>query len=328
MTVPNLTRATARALAVSALVVASAVHAAQPAYPTKPIRLVLPFPPGGGTDALARIFTPRLTESLGQTIVIDNRSGAAGNIANEIVARAAPDGYTLLMGFSTTLTVNPLLYKLSFDVHKDLAPITQLATAQYFLVLHPSVPAKSLKEFIALAKEKPGQLNYSSSGVGSPLHLAAELFKQRAGINIVHVAYKGGGPAGAAVLAGEVQVLFGSVASTFPQVKAGRLRALAVTSDKRSRLMPELPTIAESGFPGFNVTAWDSVLAPGRTPQPVLAKLNAEIVKVVKLPEVREAFLRVGYDPTATSARELAGIIKAETALWAKVIKEANIRAE
>lgn len=305
-----------------------AAHAPAQIYPNKPIRVVLPFPPGGGTDALARIISPRLSEGLGQSIVIDNRPGAAGNIANEIVAKAAPDGYTLLLGFATTLTANPSLYKLPFDVIRDLAPVTQLGTAQFFLVLHPSVPAKSLKEFIALAKEKPGQMNYSSSGPGSPLHLAAELFKQRAGINIVHVPYKGGGPAAAAVLAGEVQVLFGSVASTFPQVKAGKLRALAVTGDKRSYLMPDLPTISETGFPGFRVTGWDGVLAPGPTPRNIIVKLYTDIVRVLTVPEVREAFLRVGYEPTGTTPEQLAQIIKAETTLWAKVIKDAGIRPE
>ncbi len=319
-----------RAIAKSLLLAASLCYTAPllAQYPLKAIRLVLPFPPGGGTDALARIIAPRLAESMGQPFVIDNRAGAAGNIANEIVARAAPDGYTLLMGFSTTLTVNPQLYKLSFDVRKDLAPITQLATAQYFLVLHPSVQASSLKEFIALAKAHPRQLNFSSSGVGSPLHLAAELFSQRAGIELVHVAYKGGGPAAAAVLAGEVQVLFGSVASTIGHIKAGRLRALAVTGAKRSSLMPELPTIEESGFPGFRVTAWDSVLAPGGTPRPVIEQLNRAIVGVIRMPDVQKAFTNIGYEPTGTTPAELERIIESETALWAEVIKAANIKLD
>ncbi len=195
----------------------------------RPIRLLVPFAPGGGADALSRIITPKLHDALGQAWVVDNRGGAAGNIAAETVAKAAPDGYTALMGFSTVLTVNPSLYKLPYSVEKDLQPVTLLATAQYILVIHPSVAAGTLKEFIALAKQKPGSLNYASAGVGSPLHLAAELFKKRAGINMVHLAYKGGGPAAAAVLAGEAQVLFASVASSIPQVKAGRLKALATT---------------------------------------------------------------------------------------------------
>jgi tripartite-type tricarboxylate transporter receptor subunit TctC len=304
------------------------LNAANAAYPTKPIRIVLPFPPGGGTDALARIIGPRLTERLGQPVVIDNRSGAAGNIANETVARAAPDGYTLAMGFSTTLTVNPQLYKLSFNVMKDLAPITQLATAQYILVVHPSVQATSVKELIALAKARPGQLAYSSSGVGSPLHLAGELFSQRAGVKLLHVAYKGGGPAAAAVLSGEVQILFGSVASTLAQIKAGRLRALAVTGARRSQVAPDLPTIEESGFRGYRVIAWDSVLAPGGTPNALVSQLHDEIVKIVSMPEVRKLFLSIGYEPTGTTPSELAQIIKDETALWSGVIKTANIKVE
>lgn len=298
-------------------------------YPTKPIRLVLPFPPGGGTDALARIIGPRLSESLGQTLVIDNRAGAAGNISAEIVARSQPDGYTLLVGFSTVLTTSKSLYsKLPFDPELDFEPITQLATAQYILVVHPSVPARSLAEFVALAKAKPGTLNYASSGAGSPLHLAAELFKTRAGIDLVHIAYKGGGPAALAVLAGEAQVLFGSVAATLPQTKTGRLRAFAVTGTKRSPLAPELPTIAELGYPGFNVTAWDSVLAPRGTPKKIIARLNAEIVKVLRAPDIAALIRNVGYEPTGTTPEELAAIIKTESATWAKVIKDANIRAD
>ena len=242
---------------------ASIAHGAD-SYPIRPSRLLVPFAPGGGADALARIITPKLHEALGQPWVVDNRGGAAGNLAAETVARAAPDGYTVFLGFGTVLTVNPSLYKLPYSVEKDLQPVTTLATAQYILVLHPSVPAGTLKEFIAVAKQKPGAFNYASAGVGSPLHLAAELFKKRAGINMVHLAYKGGGPAAAAVLGGEAQVLFGSVASSMPQVKAGRLKALATTGLKRSKVAPELPTIAESGFPGFDVSSWYALLVPGK----------------------------------------------------------------
>ncbi len=304
-------------------------HAAAQTYPNKPIRVVLPFPPGGGTDALARIIGPKLSEGLGQSLVIDNRPGAAGNIAAEIVARSAPDGYTLYMGFSTVLTTSKSLYsKLAFDPIRDFAPITQLATAQYILVLHPLVPAKSVNELIALAKAKPGSLNYASSGVGSPLHLAAELFKSRAGIDMVHVAYKGGGPAAAAVLGGETQVLFGSVASSLPHVKTGRLRALAVTGLKRSPLAPELPTLDESGFAGFNVTAWDSFVAPAGTTRSIIARVHAETVKVLRLPGIRELINNVGYEPTGTTPEQLAEIIRTETAIWAKVIKDAGIKPE
>ena len=298
------------------------------AYPTRPIRLLVPFAPGGGADTLSRIITPKLHDALGQPWVVDNRGGAAGNIAAETVARAAPDGHTVFMGFNTVLTVNPSLYKLSYSAAKDFQPVTLLATAQYILVLHPGVQAATLNEFIALAKRKPGSLNYSSAGVGSPLHLAAELFKKRAGISMVHLAYKGGGPAAAAVLAGEAQVLFGSVASSLPQVKAGRLKALATTGTKRSRVAPELPTIAESGFPGFDVSSWYALLVPAGTSPAIVNRLRGAAMKAVELPDVQEAMSRQGLDVETSTPQELAARIKAETAVWAGVIREAGIKAE
>lgn len=303
-------------------------HAADAAYPTRPIRLLIPFAAGGGADTLARILAPKLSEALGQTWVVDNRGGAAGNLAAEIVARAQPDGHTVFMGFSTVLTVNPSLYRLSFSMQKDLQPVALLATAQYILVLHPSVAAGTLKEFIALAKKKPGALNYASAGVGSPLHLAAELFKKRAGVDMVHVPYKGGGPAAAAVLAGEAQVLFGSVASSMPHVKGGRLKALATTGAKRSKVAPELPTIAESGFPGFDVGSWYAFLVPAKTPAPVVKRLHAEAVKAVGLPDVQKAMSRQGLEVETSTPQDLAKRISAETTVWAGVIRDAGIKAE
>jgi len=299
-----------------------------PAYPTKPIRVVLPFAPGGTSDGLARIIGPKLGEGLGQSLVIDNRPGAGGNIAAEIVARSAADGYTLYMGSAVLTTSKSLYSKLPFDPVRDFAPITHLATGPYFLVVHPSVPAKTVSELVAHAKAKPGGLNYSSPGVGVPAHLAAELFKSRAGINMVHVAYKGGGPAGLAVLAGETQVFFGTGASALPHVKAGRLRALAVTGLQRSAHAPELPTLDESGFRGFNITTWDSFVAPAGTPQAVIARIHAETVKVLRLPEIRERIINIGYEPTGTTPKELAEFIRTESALLAKVIKDANIRVD
>ena len=299
-------------------------------YPTRPIRLLVSFPPGGGADTLARIVTPKFAQSMGQQWVVDNRSGASGNIAPEIVAHAAPDGHTVLLGFNTVLTVNPSLYKkLPFDVARDFQAVTQLAAAQYILVLHPSVPAGSLKEFIALAKAEPGQLNYSSSGMGSPLHLAAELFKNRAGVNLVHVPYKGGGPAAAAILGGEVQVLFGSFASSLPHVRAGKLKALAVTGLKRSPVASELPTLNESGFPGFNVTSWYGLLVPAKTPEAIVKKLHQEALAALKLADVQEAMGRQGLEVTTNNnPAEFAALIRNETAIWAEVIKTANIRAD
>ena len=297
-------------------------------YPTRPIRWLIPFAPGGGADTLARIISPKLSDALGQQWVIDNRGGAGGNLAAEIVARAAPDGYTVFMGFSTVLTVNPSLYKLSFNVEKDLQPVTLLATAQYILVLHPSVPASTVKDFIALARQKPGSFNYSSAGVGSPLHLAAELFKKRAGVDMVHIAYKGGGPAAAAVLAGEAQVIFGSVASSMPHVKSGRLKALATTGARRSKVAPELPTMAESGFPGFDVSSWYALLVPAGTPIAIVNRLHGESVKAVAVPDVQQAMSRQGLEVETGTPQELAARIKTETAMWAEVIKAAGIRAE
>ena len=297
-------------------------------YPTRPVRLLVPFAPGGGADTLSRIITPRLHQELGQAWVVDNRGGAAGNLAAELVAKAAPDGYTVFMGFNTVLTVNPSLYKLSFSVETDLQSVTQLATAQYMLVLHPSVPAATLREFIALAKQKSGAFNYASAGVGSPLHMAAELFKKRAGINMVHIAYKGGGPAAAAVLGGETQVLFGSIASTLPHVKAGKLKALATTGAQRSKVAPDLPTIAESGFPGFDVSSWYALLVPAKTPPVIVSRMREAAIKAVGLPDVQQAMANQGLEVETSTPQELTARMKRETAVWAAVIKEAGIRAE
>ena len=298
-------------------------------YPQKSIRLLVGFPPGGGNDALMRVIAPRLSEALGQQLVIDNRAGAGGNIAAEVTAKSVPDGYTLMMGFSTILTTNPSLYRnVGFDSMRDFAPITQLATAQYVLVFHPSVAAKSVSELVALAKSRPGSLNYASSGIGAPPHLAGELFKRQAGVDMVHIAYKGGGPASTALLAGEAQLMFGSVPASIPHVKTGRLRGVAVTGLTRSMLVPELPTIAESGYPGFNVTAWGSLMAPAGTPRNIIRRLNEEAVRVVRLPEMRQPINNTGYEPTGTTPEQLAGFIRTESAVWAKVIRDANIRAE
>lgn len=298
------------------------------AYPTRPVRLVLPFAPGGGSDAIARVITPKLHDALGQQWVIDNRGGAAGNIAAEIVARAAPDGHTVFLGFSTVLTVNPLLYKLPFDVERDLVPVVMLTSGQYMLVVHPSVKADNLNEFVNQAKARPDSLNYGSAGIGTPLNLAAELFKSRAGITMTHVAYKGGGPASAAVLAGEVQVLFASLPSSLPHVKTGRLKALAVTGPKRSPAMPDLPTVAESGYPGYQVTSWYGFLVPARTPPHIVKILHDEGVRTMQLPDVREQMTRQGLEVSVKRPREFAAQMKEETALWAKLIKSAGIKLE
>lgn len=307
---------------------AAAAFAAEPAYPTRPIRLVVPFAPGGGVDVMSRILSPKLTDAMGQTWVVDNRAGAAGNLGADIVARASPNGYTVLAALNTQLTANPSLYKLPFSVEKDLQPITMLCTAEHIVVIHPSVQAKTLTEFIALAKQRPGAFNYASAGVGSSIHLAAELLKKRTGIQMSHVAYKGAGPAVAAMLAGETQVLAGTVVSTIQLIQAGRLRALASTGAKRSKVLPELPTVAESGYPGFDADAWYALLVPAGTPRYIVERIRTETIKAIQHPDSQAAMARLGLNPETTTPEELGARLKAETATYAAIIKEAGIRAE
>jgi tripartite-type tricarboxylate transporter receptor subunit TctC len=297
---------------------------------TRPLRLIVAFAPGGGSDTLARYLAPHLTEIVGQPIVVDNRTGAAGNIATEIVTKAQPDGHTLLWGFSSPLVINPSLYpKLPFQIERDLAPISLLATEQFILVTSQAVPASNVKELIGVARAKPGYLSYASAGVGTPHHLAAELFKSRAGgLDIAHVPYKGGGPATIAIIGGEAHMIFVSFAASLPHVKAKRLRALAVTGPRRSMEVPLIPTMQEEGFPGFDVRAWFGVLAPARTPPAVIGRLNGDLRKVVAIPEVRENLRRHGLDVTGSTPQEFADHLKREKALWARVISEAGIKAE
>lgn len=302
--------------------------ASSPDYPTRPIRLLLPFAPGGSADVIARIMTPKLAEAMGQQWVVDNRGGAAGNIAAETTARSAPDGHTVFLGLSTIVTANPALYKLPFSMEKDLQPVTQLTTSQYILVLNPNVPAASVKELIALAKQKPRSLNYSSGGVGSPLHLAAALFEKRAGIEMVHIPYKGGGAATTAVVAGEAQLGVASVASSMQLVKAGRLKAIATTGLKRSQVAPELPTLIESGFPGLEVVSWYGLLVPAGTPSTIVQRIRAEALKVVQAPDVREALAAQGLQVETSTPQEFAARIRSDTKTWAEVIRSAGIKAE
>ncbi|WP_454688426.1 tripartite tricarboxylate transporter substrate binding protein [Achromobacter aloeverae] len=322
---------TATMAAAIAALGAAPVHAAEDPskWPTRPIRLVLPFPPGGGTDTLARIMAPKLGALLGEPIVVDNRGGAAGNIATDIVAKSDPDGYTVLMGFNTALTMNPSLYRnLPFDVQRDFMPVTLLASAEYVLVVNPNLPVHSVQDLINLAKSKPGQLNYSSSGPGSPLHLAGELFKARTGTDITHIPYKGGGPATMGLLGGQAQLMFGSVAAVMPHVKEGKLRALAVTGLKRSEVAPDLPTLDQVGLRGFNVTSWYGLLVPKGTPAPIVDKLAAAAQKVVQLPEVRDAMAKQGLELSIDTPTEFADLIKTESATWADLIHKMNIHAD
>lgn len=309
-------------------IAAGVAQAAESAYPTRPVRLVVPFAPGGGVDATARIIAPKLSESMGQNWVVDNRTGAAGNIASEIVARANPDGHTVLLALDTQLTANPNLYSLPFSVEKDLQPVVILAVSDQMVVVHPGVPARTLKEFVALVKGKPGVFRHGSAGVGSSNHLAAELFKKVTGIDMVHVPYKGAGPAIAAILAGEIQMNVSSTASTIGHIQAGRVRALASTGLKRSPSLPEVPTVAESGYPGFEAIQWYGLVVPGATPKSIVARIHKDSLKALQSADVRASMERLGLQQEPTTPEELVARIRKETAKWAAIIKEAGIRVQ
>jgi tripartite-type tricarboxylate transporter receptor subunit TctC len=301
---------------------------AQGNYPAKPIRFIVPVAAGGGTDFTARLIGQKLTEAWGQPVIVDNRPGAAGNLGVEIATRAQPDGYTLVMPI-TSFSINPSLYsKLPFDTEKDLAPVVLVASAPLLLVVNPSMQANSVKELIALAKSRPGQLNYANSGNGTTAHLAGELFKRMAGVEVVSIAYKGGGPAVIDLIAGQVQIYFSTIPAALPQVKAGKLRALAVTSDKRVAEIADIPTVSESGLPGFEVVGWFGLFAPAGTPRPVITKLNHEIVKILKLAEVRDRFSGHGLITGGGTPEQTGAFLRAEIAKWGKLIKEAGIRIE
>jgi tripartite-type tricarboxylate transporter receptor subunit TctC len=309
-------------------------QAAQPAanapsgqYPNHPIRLICPFAPGGGTDLTARAIAQKLTEAWGQSVIVDNRPGANGTIAVDIATKALPDGYTLTM-ISSSHSVNSSLYKLPYDLTRDLAPITQATSQPYALVVNPSVPAKSVKELIALAKAKPDGVTYGSSGLGGLSHLSGALFASLAGIKMVHVPYKGGYPALNDVVGGQIQMLFSTLLQSDAMLKGGRVRALAVTTKKRSPAAPDLPTMQEAGVPGYEVAGWYGVLAPAKTPQPLIDRLNAEIVKGLKSPDVQSKLAADGSEAVGSTPAEFGAHIKSEIAKWAKVTREANIKAE
>ena len=302
---------------------------AQTTYPAKPVRILVPFPPGGPADALARIVGDKLGQALGQPFVIENKPGAGGNIGMEQGAKAAADGYTLTLAPTGNLTIAPSLYaKLPYDPAKDYAPITVLATVPNILIVHPSVPARSVAELIALAKAKPGTLNYASPGNGSGPHLAGELLKSMAGIDLVHVPFNGVGPAMTGVLAGDVQMFFAQSSAALPHVKSGKVIALGVASRKRIAAAPELPTIAEAGLPGFDVTSWYALVAPAGTPATVVDRLHAEIVKVLGSADVREKIAALGAEPVGNTPAEFIAMQRAEAARWAKLAREANIHAD
>lgn len=298
-------------------------------YPNRPIRLVAPFVPGGPTDIVARLVGQKLGENLGQTIVVDNRGGASGAVGMEIAARSAPDGYTLVIGSSGNLAVNPSLNaKLPYDPLRDFQPITQTTSGPQMMVVHPSVQATSVQQFIALAKAKPGQLNYASGGAGTTTHLASELLKLSAGISIVHVPYKGTGQALTDLISGQVQMMMSSMLPAIPHVKAGRLRGLAVTSARRATTLPEMPTLAESGLPGFETTSWHGMLVPAKTPKAITMRLHAEMVKTLNQPDVKERFANLGMDTVGNTPEQFAAYIRNEQVKWAKVIKVAGIQPQ
>jgi|KBSMisStaDraftv2_1062788.scaffolds.fasta_scaffold31800_3 tripartite-type tricarboxylate transporter receptor subunit TctC len=308
---------------------APAQWAVAQSYPTKPIRWIVTYPPGGPTDVVARAIGAKLTEAWGQQIIIDNRAGAGGMIGTELGARAAPDGYTLLFGTSAGMTINPALQsKLPYDPVKDFAPVSLLVINPQLLVLNPTVPANSVKELVALAKAKPGQLNYASVGQGSPNHLGMELLKALTGTNIVHVPYKGTGPAITDLLGGQVQLMFNSMPTVLPLVRSGKLRALAVGSTQRISAIADIPTVAESGVPGFENVTWYGMFAPAKTPREIVNKLNAQVVRILAEPDMAQRLSSQGAEPRSSTPDELAKFMRVEFERWAKVIKSAGVKVE
>lgn len=316
-------------LGAAALALLPLQFASAQGYPTRPIRMLVPFPAGGSFDIFARVIAQKLSAAFGQQVVVDNRGGASGIIAAELAARAAPDGYTLLFGGAGPLSIVPALHaKLPYDPLKDFAPVSLVATAPHMLVTHPSLPVKTVQDLIALAKAKPGQLNYATGGIGGPPHLAAELLKNMASIDIVHVPYTGGAQATTATVAGQVHLYFASMASAVPLVKEGKLKGIAVTSAKRTAAAPEFPTIAESGVPGYELLIWFAIVAPAATPKPLIARLNAEVVKAIGAADTRKRFIAFATDPASSTPEELAAFNRSEIVKWTKIIKSAGIKPE
>jgi tripartite-type tricarboxylate transporter receptor subunit TctC len=303
------------------------IAAAQP-YPAKAIRLIVTYPPGGGADTMARLLSPKLGEALGQPVVVENRAGASGTIAADLVAKSSPDGYTLMLD-AANFAVNPSLYpKLPYDPAKAFAPVTLLVLFPNMVVVNPAFPVSSIRQLIEKIKAEPGKIAFASSGNGSAQHLAAELFRQRAGLDMVHVPYKGGGPALIDVMGGQVPLYFGNMASALPHVKNGKLKALAITGAKRSPAAPDLPTVAESGMPGYQVYEWNAIFAPAGTPAPVVNRLQSEFAKALALPDIKERIAALGGEIVASSPGDTAAWLREQTASWAKVVREGNIKVE
>lgn len=296
-------------------------------YPAKTVRMVVGYPPGGPTDLIARIVSQKLSESWGQQVIVDNRPGASGMIGAELTVRAAPDGYTLLM-VPVTYAVTPSLYsKMTYDAARDLAPVAQVAAAPFILVVHPTLPVKTVKDLIALARSKPGQLNYASASTGGMPHLAGELFNTMTGVKMIHIPYKGAAPATTDLLAGQVQLMFNNMLSAMPQVKNGRLRAIAVTSTKRSAAAPELPSIAET-VPGYEASGWYAALAPAATPRELIAKINNDMNRIMKMPDVTQRLAGDGVEAVGTTPEQFGTYLRAEIAKWGKVVKASGAKAD
>ncbi len=313
----------------SALLCSFAGNALASDYPSKSIRLIVPAAPGGGADFVARIVGIKLTESMGQSVVVENRAGASGTIAADALAKSAADGYTVMMGQSTSVVIAPHLYKkLGYDTLRDLTPVTLVAQVPNILVVHPGVAANSVKELIALAKARPELLNFGSSGSGAPSHLAGEMFKSAAGVSILHVPYKGAGLAVNALLGGEIQVMFAPIVAVLSQVKAGRLRALAVTSATRSAAAPELPTLAESGLPGYEISSWFGLFVPVNTPAAAIDRLYRETARALQTADVRERFAREGAEPVGSSPAEFNNYVRAEFAKYARIVKDTGVKVD
>ncbi len=328
-TAQRLARRAALALALLTAGLCVVPQAWAQAWPTRPVRLVVTFPPGGSSDTAARIVAPRLSERLGQQIVVENRPGAGGGVGIDAVAKSAPDGYTFVLTGAGGLTANPNLYaRLAYDPVKDLAPVGTFGTSPFVLVASASLPVDSMKDVAALAKARPGQLSYASGGNGTAMHLTGELIKAMSGSYIVHIPYRGTGPAVLATMGGETQLAIADLASVRQQARGGRIKLLGVTSRERSPLAPELPTLAESGLPGFEAAGWFAILAPAGTPSAVINRLNAELDGVLRLPEVRQQFFNAGLEPLPGSPADLAALMKRETAKWADVIKRSGAKAD
>jgi tripartite-type tricarboxylate transporter receptor subunit TctC len=318
-----------RALVAACVLAASTIAAAQSDYPSRPIRIVVGYAPGGTTDILSRIIAAHLNQSLNQQIIVDNRPGAGAQIASDITAKAPPDGYTLLVTPSGSHTVNPSLYKkLPYDTLRDFSPITLAAWVTNLIVTHPSSPINTLQDLISAAKAKPGQLTYASSGNGTVAHLSAEMLKVIAGINILHVPYKGGGPSLAAIASNETTVMFAALPSATPFLHAKRIKPLAVTSPQRVAVLPDVPTVAEAGVPGIGVMEWYGAFAPARTPKPIIDKLNAEIVRIVRKPDVKARFAELGADPVGNSVAEFSKQISSDIAMWTKIVESSGARPD